>query len=55
MSNIDITALKIELEKNNQFCLGLKSLITSGCKPSSIDELLEQLCDKSEGLLLKFG
>jgi hypothetical protein len=54
MSKIDSTALSIELEKNNQFCLGLKSLISSGCKQEVIDDLLEELCDKSE-MLLKFS
>jgi hypothetical protein len=55
MSKIDSTALSIELEKNNQFCLGLKSLISSGCNKEIIDDLLEQLCDKSEYLASKFS
>ena len=55
MSNQDCTLLTSELEKNEQFCLGFKSLIDSGCSQEALSALAEELCDKSESLKNKFG
>jgi hypothetical protein len=55
MSNEDCTLLTSELEKNEQFCHGLKSLIDSGCSMETLSELAEELCDKSESLKNRFG
>lgn len=55
MSNKNSTLLTSELEKNDQFCLGLKSLIDSGCSQQALSTLVEELCDKSESLKNTFG
>ena len=55
MSNQDCTLLTSELEKNNQFCIGLKSLIDGDCSKEALLSLTEELCDKSESLVHRFG
>lgn len=55
MPNQDHTLLTSELEKNDQFCLGLKSLIDSGCSQQTLSTLVDELCDKSEILKNTFG
>ncbi|MEY8213798.1 MAG: hypothetical protein RPR97_04845 [Colwellia sp.] len=55
MSNIDTTSLTNDLEKNEQICIGLKSLINSACSRESLSAIVEELCDRSESLKNKCG
>lgn len=55
MTNNYDTALKQELEKNEQFCIALKTLINIGSDKEVVEDLLERLCDRAEKLHLTFG
>jgi hypothetical protein len=55
MPNQDCTLLTNELEKNEQFCMSLKSLIDSGCSKKTLSALAEEICDKSETIKYMFG
>ena len=55
MSNQDNILLTTELEKNAQFCMGLKVLIDNDCSKETLSNIAEELCDSSESLRDKFG
>ena len=55
MPKQDYTLLTSELEKNDQFCMSLKSLIDNGCSKEVLSALAEELCDKSEYMKNRFG
>ena len=55
MSNQDCTLLTNELEKNEQFCMSLKSLIDSGCSKESLSVVAEELCDRAELIKNTYG
>jgi hypothetical protein len=55
MSNQDCTLLTSELEKNEQFCQSLKTLIQNGCSRETLSVLAEELCDNSESIRNRFG
>ncbi|MBU2871372.1 hypothetical protein [Colwellia sp. E2M01] len=55
MPNQDYTSLASELEKNEQICISLKSLIDSDCSKQTLSVLAEELCDKSETIKYLFG
>jgi len=44
-----------ELEKNEQICMSLKSLIDNDCSKEVLSTLAEELCDKSEYMKNTFG
>ena len=50
MTNQDYTVLKNELEKNEQFCMSVKSLIDNGCSRETLSMLAEELCDRAESI-----
>ncbi|WP_157465853.1 hypothetical protein [Colwellia sp. TT2012] len=55
MPKEDYTLLTRELEKNDQFCMSLKSLIDNDCSKEVLSALAEELCDKSEYMKNRFG
>lgn len=55
MSKQDYTLLTSELEKNEQICMSLKSLIDNDCSKEVLSTLAEELCDKSEQMKNTFG
>lgn len=50
MTNPDYTLLPKELEKNEQMCMSLKSLIDNDCSRETLSVLADELCDRTEFL-----
>lgn len=53
MSNLNNTLLTELTAKHVQFCLGLKTLIDSGCSLESLNNVIEELCDQTEDIHLR--
>ena len=55
MPKQDYTSLTNELEKNEQLCISLKSLVDSGCSKESLSTVVEELCDRAEYIKNQYG
>jgi hypothetical protein len=55
MHDINKVELTNDLENNDLLCMGLKSLIDSGCSRESLSTVVEELCNTSESLRNKYG
>lgn len=55
MTKTDITALLGDLEKNETRAVAILTMIDGGFSTELIRQSVEELCDKSEGIKLKYS